>query len=287
MVRTGSIIALLVGLMTQAATQAGWAVLREVDFHVDFYDVSWSPDGATALAYGYDGGLVRTTDAGVQWQQIDPGTEYDLNGLAWQDTSNVWICGSDSVGWGSSGVLLTSSDGGATWRTVINDHPTVFDDVFFLDYNNGWLSAPGAELLRTTDGGGVWNPIPLVDVEVGTMEFVDPSIGFSAGGLFAFDLNKTTDGGLTWTELHTTNASITGIDFPTGTTGYISWLQGVDKSTDGGLSWSNKLDVPMELLTSIDFLDVDHGWAVGRLGGGGEQSAVVRRTTDAGATWEL
>ena len=73
-----------------------------------FFDVeAFSVD--KALAVGYAGKILITTDGGQSWQVKDSGTDVALYNIAFPDEHNGWISGQD-------GTMLHSKDGGETWQ---------------------------------------------------------------------------------------------------------------------------------------------------------------------------
>jgi photosystem II stability/assembly factor-like uncharacterized protein len=81
-----------------------------VDTHPSPYLRSVAGSGSTFVAVGARGAMLRSTDGGATWGDIDSGTMHHL--------SAIW--GSDSlfVAVGSAGTILVSRDGGARWAML-------------------------------------------------------------------------------------------------------------------------------------------------------------------------
>ena len=110
-----------------------------------------------------------------------------------------------------STVLLTTTDGGTTWRQAGQPGTGFVLLIAFVDPSNlfalvtppGWtkLSPNGFELYRSTDGAATWT---LVQPKVpgswppGFLQFVDANHGWEANVNGATELLVTTDGGKTW-----------------------------------------------------------------------------------------
>jgi photosystem II stability/assembly factor-like uncharacterized protein len=108
-------------------------------------------------------------------------------------------------------VLLSTSDGGSTWRALPPPGTGYLLLVDFVDAANLWAlvtppgwnktSSAGFELYRSTNGGEVWT---LVRPDVpaswppGYLHFVDGKHGFEADVNGAKELLVTVDGGLSW-----------------------------------------------------------------------------------------
>ena len=104
--------------------------------------------------------LLQQVNAG-EWRKQPSGTLSWLHSIYFLDAKRGWIVG-------SNGTLLTTTDGGATWKKAVKPSEDNLRDVFFTDENNGWLLAERdvfkltsagearSVLLRTTDGGATW-----------------------------------------------------------------------------------------------------------------------------------
>ncbi|MDQ4120107.1 MAG: YCF48-related protein [Acidobacteriota bacterium] len=96
-----------------------------------------------------------------EWRKQPSGTMAWLHAIYFLDAKRGWIAG-------SNGTLLTTTDGGESWKIAPKPSEDNLRDVFFADEKNGWLLAdrdifklksPGEArsiLLRTTDGGLSW-----------------------------------------------------------------------------------------------------------------------------------
>ncbi len=203
------------------------------------------------------------------------------------------------------------------WQIIENDS-LIYRDVFFLNENEGWISAyqwipaePYNKLapvvLKTMNGGETWdilsylpNGTPVYEYNppiFSELYFVNSDVGYAYGhpnsGLW-----KTVDGGLTWT--HTTpwgyasNSLYSSLENPikfvSPDTGWVNYFQGgVFKTSDGGETWEHQLTSPepnggisaLSGIFGIEFLDNQTGWISTRAPESG-----FWRTVDGGITWE-
>ena len=221
----------------------------------------------------------------------------------------------DRVGWVGltdaatpRGRLLGTDDGGRTWRDLAlpvrrHDGAGSLVRMFLLDAAHGWIldydEAGGGALHRTRDGGRTWTQLPRTPL-AGTFRFVTPTHGWLSGwvgpgssrGFF-----ETVDGGETWRR-RTLDAppgaphdrlSYRPAVFSDGT-GVVAASVGNDErerlafyvSRDGGGSWVLSATIEEggfgEGSTAV--ASATTWWAVSVDG------SKVRRTTDAGATWQ-
>jgi photosystem II stability/assembly factor-like uncharacterized protein len=226
-------------------------------------------------------GIYRTADGGATWVRQRP----PAGGGA--SLSAVWFTSPSTgfaVGAGIEPMLRTSS-GGASW-SVLTPTPHGLSDIFFLDPNRGWAVGEN-EILATTDGGDVWQPLDdgvLVWHEYYAVHFADADHGWIAG--YEGRLARTENGGASWTTLMVAGSGTrwSGLHFRSATEG---WMVGSDNgrgvilhTTDAGDTWEEQHGEARLNLDEVRFLG-DAGWAVGELDG----VAVILSTTDGGATW--
>ena len=162
--------------------------------------------------------------------------------------------------------------------------------VFFLDENNGWavgrlgnVADVTGYVLQTNDGGGTWDFSTLApDQPLGSVEFVDNSVGWIVGGNGL--VLKTTDGGSSWQTQNTPAADdsldLWNADFLDVNLGWAVGAHGtIIATTNGGADWGNQVSGTQHALASVSFVDSQHGWIVGNGG-------VILRSIDGGQHWE-
>lgn len=195
---------------------------------------------------------ILSNSMGLSVDSIPPHWFIQANGIAdglddvvALDTLTAWAVGALNV----KPVIFHTSDGGAHWnlQPVYTTYQYIADGVSFPDVRHGWVvgygSGPGAPYLSTSDGGQSWQEHDFpARFSATRVKFVDSLYGWITG---------SSD-----TVLHT---------------------------TDGGSTWIKQLvgNYRGELL-DLDFIDRNHGWAVG----GGFSGPLALRTTDGGSTWQ-
>lgn len=182
--------------------------------------------------------------------------------LFFLDEKTGWAAG-DAPGGPSiadrRGLVLATSDGGATWKDLSNASgagaPAVINDLWFVSATDGWAAAGNVEsddeidtLLRTADGGRSWTR-----VKTGTgqfhraVHFATPQSGWVVGLTIA------------------------------GNAGEAYGPSRILATADGGATWSPQVAIDRSLF-DIAFADVRNGWAVG-------DYSVIFATSDGGVTW--
>lgn len=118
--------------------------------------------GGVALASGTNGTVLRTEDAGYEWQScaMPPGAEkLDFRGIwAWDDNTAIVM----SSGPGDQSRLYKTTDGCSHWKLVFTnpDKEGFWDAMVFWTRKDGLLLGDPVggrfALLRTRDGGKHW-----------------------------------------------------------------------------------------------------------------------------------
>ena len=209
----------------------------------------WAVDGAGALLHSTDGGTWVEQATPSRWS-MEP------SGVSFPDSADGWLAGATNQFTGS-GVILHTSDGGASWTPQSSVLASGLSGIQFVDDNDGWA----------------------------TSEF---PFGLGSGANTAIE--HTTDGGSSWiAEYVPDNPSLAALSFTSDTTGWVggsattaSGAAALFKTTDGGTSWtSEKLPASVQDVSSLQFLDANDGWAVAE----GDTTGVLLQTTNGGSTW--
>jgi len=127
------------------------------------------------------------------WTLQNSGTYQWLNDIHFTDPLNGRATG-------TNGTIITTADGGENWSLQSSGTDQELHSVYFINPDTGWIAGGSSSpvLLKTTDGGNSWSPIPF-DIDGVTylrkIQFADPMNGFA---IDTTDIFRTFDGGLTW-----------------------------------------------------------------------------------------
>ena len=140
------------------------------------------------------------------WHDTPTGSTASLRGLSAVSANVVWASGATATG----GVVLRSTDRGATWQNVSPSGPATlqFRDIEAFDRNKAVAMSAGVGtdslIYRTTDGGQTWtlvfqntDPNAFYDC----MTFFNKKVGLALSDPpdgMKFRIIKTIDGGRTW-----------------------------------------------------------------------------------------
>ena len=250
--------------------------------------------------------LMHTVDNGESWERLLLPVPF-LKSLYFIDENRGWLIG-------GYGMVYRTEDGGRTWHPLTEvpsapiRHIRLFKDgtawalaevnllksndggkmwnpisfsgenlfgMFFLDVNRGWLQS--TKFLRfTNDGGKTWSVKSAMKEKPPTsIFFVNEEIGWKT----TWDgyIYKTTDGGATWElQFIRANTPLTDLFFITPTKGWAIWYNGVAHTSDG-IKWEVQAD-DLPGVRSLYFATPDEGWMVG-------DGGLILHTTDGGKSW--
>ncbi len=223
--------------------------------------------------------------ASAEWRKIETGSLAWLHAIQFVDDDRGWAGG-------SNGTLLSTGNGGETWKKERVPTADTIRDIFFLDRLTGWLlverdrfekaAANRSYLLRTSDGGRNWAAIEFSysPERFARMVFTARGQGVVIGeGGFVVSIPEP--GGVeVRTVLPERYLMLAGKAFDVGRLllvgggGSIVW-------TDDGKNWNSARfanTAPTAKFNSVYFVDRSTGWAAGNSGS-------VFTTIDGGMTW--
>ncbi len=205
----------------------------------------------------------------------------DLTGVSFPDLTHGW-----AVGGIDRADILSTTDGGATWRSqVVGDNG--LSAVSFVDVIHGWAVGIHNTLLVTANGGRTWapqNPHINQDGNLYGVQFVDTLHGWlvGQGGV----IRVTADGGQTWIPRSAgTNQDVTQVAFTDPLHGWIVG-DGVFRTADGGVTWS-RVYAPhkSEAVVALSALDDQRAWESGSQDTPEHHYGAVSQTINGGRTW--
>ncbi|MFP5316869.1 MAG: WD40/YVTN/BNR-like repeat-containing protein [Acidimicrobiia bacterium] len=238
--------------------------------------------GAAAAPAVTSGARAQAPEAASVTIEVVPVTsERTLLGVDFPTPTHGWAVG-------DQGIILATTDGGATWREQASGVPpmapaagcdrgiegqaiestctNVLFDVDFVDAANGWAVGSDGIVVHTTDGGATWarQELPPLDSISG--------LGPGPGGTDARAPH--------WEDL-------LSVSFPDARSGAVAGPGGTILTTaDAGATWQWRGDRRYGALTDLAFADRQHGQATG-LATTGLTPFITVATADGGATWEI
>jgi len=99
---------------------------------------------------------------------------------------------------GEGGVILKTSDGGATWTPQVSGTGAALFGVSAIDSSTAWAVGAGGVIVATSDGGATWRALnSRVRADLYGVSAVSASTCWAVGS--GGTILKTSDGGATWT----------------------------------------------------------------------------------------
>jgi photosystem II stability/assembly factor-like uncharacterized protein len=219
--------------------------------------------GNRLVAVGDRGHVLVSADRGANWEQVLVPTRAMLNAVAFADAQHGTAVGHD-------GVILSTADGGRTWRRSDQgaDLDTIYLDVLFLDSKRGYIAGAYGKFLATEDGGQTWAPRKASEDDLHFNRInAGPDQRLYLSGESGTVL-ASADFGATWSRLEVPyDGSIYGVLALSATDLLAYGLRGhVFRSSDAGASWE-----PVETGSTVLLMGAtraaDGTIAIGGLGG--------------------
>ncbi|MCR4417421.1 MAG: choice-of-anchor J domain-containing protein [Ignavibacteria bacterium] len=219
---------------------------------------------------------------GENWIVQNSGTTATLYSVSTVNANVAWVTG---VG----GVVIKTTNGGATWQTVTPPRAVDAHVICGVSADKALVATNGtsdAVIHITTNGGQTWqNVVTVPGGFINVIIMFDDMNGFAQGDPVGgnWTLLKTTDGGFTWTPAATVPQA--GSEYGWNNSGWnvgnTLWFgtnnSRVYKSTDGGATWT------YSPTTVVNSYSVAFGNAL--KGVVGSATGTANRSTDGGNSW--
>lgn len=228
-----------------------------------FADVAFVTPATGFLAAS--NGLYRSVDSGKTWAREPAITSFPVT-INFLNAQYGYAVGDN--------YMYVTANGGASWQRKTVYPSRLVADVWFVNPSTGFAGLQGGPLLKTTDTGNTWQPVPnLINHEWYSVFFLNEQQGWCATKDSLF---RTTNGGAAWTGRKVTNDYIFTVFFATPSNGWLASDSSVYRTADGGATWSKtSLGSPA---FDLQFLSAQIGYA--------SALNAVFKTTDGGMTWK-
>lgn len=224
-------------------------------------------------------GLMRSTDGGSTWTQIEIALVWRITSIAFNSSNHVFIS-SDICG------LLRSIDNGNTWTALNTGLGAQYTGELTVNSADHVFAASSLDLYRSTDGGLNWSGTnnSIVNANVRSIHVNDDNDYFAAvsGGL----IHRSIDAGGSW---QTCNAGLFGslvTDIGPGLNGHLfvstiggQLSGGVFGSLDNGSTWNMLTDTTGSGAYGLTMNSNGDVYAASQFPYG------IMRSTNGGATW--
>lgn len=221
--------------------------------------------------------ILKTTNGGINWLVIND--QFGGTSIQFINENTGYVC---------DGTVYKTTDRGVSW---VNFNLTGLKSLYFINENTGFAVGRNSQILRTYNGGGLWEPlfVSLFNSNFNSVKFINSQTGFVVGGRM-FEpyfgvIYKTTNEGSTWILINSeaTNIEFRSIDFPTPSVGFavggdMYASSGVIyKTINVGETWVQQGTVYRDL-NAVNFATPLIGYSVG-------EGGMILKTIDGSVVW--
>ncbi len=255
--------------------QSGWVMQSPLPSLTALVSVKFI-DNNTGVSVGSVGSIIKTTNGGTNWKNINSNTTKYLRYL-------VFINSTTGFAIGDSSVIIKTTNAGENWSISYNSNSKYgIHSISFINSNTGYAYRDSSNvIMKTTNCGNNWNSINtdlMIYSLFQVLYFLNENTGICCVGNFIF---KTTNGGINWIAKNVYPYVASCAYFFNQNTGLVSGGNGnVLKTTDSGENWTFLTQVtPVSNIKDMKFLDSLNGYLFSR------EIGLVYRTTDKGNSW--
>lgn len=260
------------------------ATCRLTSVHFVDGDHGWIAGSSRhALTHTTRGILLRTADGGKTWQQDQSALLPGIERLRFFDSSHGWAVGNSSGLFATS--LFVTDSGGRSWTPLVASSATDWTAADFLDPQTGALAGDHGAAAFIRQRAIEEHRQSSVGLRRLHAMKLESDIGWVVGdgGLVMISADR----GRNWQLPPADPQLVAGPDFDwraVEARGNKCWVVGspgsrVLMTADGGRTWQTVATGQSATLRAIQFVDDDHGFAVGALG-------TILSTSDGGRTWK-
>lgn len=215
-------------------------------------------DDNTGIAAGDNGTIIRTTNMGQSWAVMSSGTSEQFRKVAVDAFGNFFAAG-------DNGLFAVSADNGATWQVKSSGTLTRLRSITASGSGNVWVAGDDGTIRFSSNSGDTWTAQSsgILNDDLHDIQFVNGLTGFAAGSSSNFIF--TSDGGQTWVSRNSgIFFGMNGIYFQNSNVGWgVSIAGTIFFTTDAGLSWTSQPCGSAFTLREAHFIHQGKGWTVG------------------------
>jgi photosystem II stability/assembly factor-like uncharacterized protein len=235
------------------------------------------PGGSPFFTPASPGNVFSTTNGGVNWN-LSFSLGHDTQAGIYSPFFTI-TCPTTTTCYaaGQQGLLATTTDGGANWRTERLPSRQVVNGISCTSASTCFATGSNTGIVHTADFGASWDlqaggPSSFLDISCPTT-----TVCF-AGGIFGY-ITQTTTAGAAWTKVHPAAAGSTIAAMScSGASCYAAANEALRSSHDSGATWSTQSLSNGDQLIGIACPGANACFAVGWPG-------AIYKTIDGGVSW--
>ncbi len=220
--------------------------------------------------------VFKTTNGGAQWAPT--ATAPNFGATTWYGLS--FVSATQGFVVGDTGVIASTSNGGASWTTLNSGTIARLNAVHMLDAITGYAVGQSGKIIKTTDGANWTAQTSPIASEFFSVHCQSPTLCLAAGtnGGPGGELVRTTDG-TTWVATPSAPNNLRKVRFASASRAWAVGDSGrVRISNDSGATWTTQPSGETDSILGLVVIDSSTAIVVGNGG-------LIRKTVDGGATW--
>lgn len=237
----------------------------------------WFTDALNGWVGTYDGHIFHTNDGGETWELQFTNPEHNFQDQPWAFTSLRFLTA--GTGYAAGHFLYKTDDGGKTWLKEQTGCGAEY-----LDVRQDAVLASGDSCAALEPGTSGWERLAGSN-NVGAMAIASATEVWSLRtATYGPYVSHTMDGGVKWlsvtprrsdgVEIRLADTNLGDMDFVDSDHGWFVNMRNVISTQDGGKTWETVEAASSGILTAIQMIDLEGGFAVGT------QGRVVRYARD-------
>ena len=219
-------ILLFISHYSLVIAQSGWFWQNPLPQGNDLLSISFINQN-TGYAVGNFGTVIKTTDMGETWKNVELPTTCNYTKIKFIDLNTGFLIRSDST-------LLKTTNGGINWNIICNSIGKIYNFSFNSPDTGIIISGNDRHILKTTNGGINWfNFLSINNVYFDNLLLLNNNSIFCVGeilvqiGQYTYIFEgiyyTSTNGGLTWyNKIFSDFNYLSGLYFFNSTTGFIA-----------------------------------------------------------------
>ncbi|OQA00089.1 MAG: Ycf48-like protein precursor [Bacteroidetes bacterium ADurb.Bin408] len=228
-------------------------------------------DNLNGYIVGQGGIILKTTDGGNTWLNVESGTKETLFSVSFVDKKTGYACG-------MKGTVIKTEDSGLTWKKLTLPVSNYLRVICAVDKPRIYAFGEKGTGVLSNDNGKTWEIInKFTNSDITSVQFINNKTAYLGTYTISY---KTVDGGKSWVKF--SHPGMYKIFFLDTINGYAieTWSK-IFKTTDGGKIWDTvyKRDKPyIDEYENIWVLNTNTVYVSNQTNG-------ILKTNDGGLSW--
>ncbi|MCB0725511.1 MAG: T9SS type A sorting domain-containing protein [Ignavibacteriae bacterium] len=230
-------------------------------------------DNNTFIFIGSFGTIIRTSNSGNSWYQVEPVANKHLYHIRFVNPTTGFICC-------AGGILLKTTNSGTSWFSVPTNSIKALTSMFFINSSTGYIGGSGIIIKTTNSGVSFSTLVDTLSGYVSDIMFPEENIGYATMSS-SYKIIKTTDAGVHWTPQLTGGVNAYQCYFSNAKNGMtLSQNNGyLLKTSNGGNNWLLHPIGTLGYQNDLKFVNQTTGFIAS------SSPNVIMKSTNTGENW--